>query len=273
MHNAAFGALGLNWRYAPLPVPPGHVADAVRGLIALGFRGANVTVPHKEAALAQLDTVEPAAAALGAVNTLVIDHSADTSTTITGHNTDVPGFLAALRAGGFEPLGKRAVVIGAGGAARAVVYALLSANARTVSVLNRTPTRAATLVNELTPHAKSTALRSAPLTPARLVEAVRASDLLVNATTVGMQPHKHASVWPDEASVPTHLTVMDLVYQPRETRLLTQARVAGAQAIDGLGMLIHQGALAFNLWTEHSHNLAEIIEAMSRAVESTDQAC
>ena len=258
MHNAAFGALGLNWRYAPLPVPPERIGDAVRGLVALGFRGANVTVPHKEAVLSHLDSVEPAAAALGAVNTLVIDRPSDGLPTVTGHNTDVAGFLAALRAGGFEPQGKRTAVIGAGGAARAVVYALLSAEAQVVTVLNRTCSRVETLVDDLAPYAEACALESARLTEQRLVAAARAADLLVNATPVGMWPKTDASIWPDEQSLPAHLTVMDLVYRPRETRLLTQARTAGAHAIDGLGMLVHQGALAFDLWTAHAYDLAEI---------------
>ena len=219
-------------------------------------------MPHKETVLLISTPFEPAAAALGAVNTLVIDRPGEACANITGHNTDVPGFLAALRSGNFEPQGKRAVVIGAGGAARAVVYALLSAGAQWVTVLNRTPARAAALVDDLVPHAKATALSSDPLTPERLIETARASDLLVNATTVGMWPHVEASIWPDERSIPAHLTVMDLVYRPRETRLLTQARAGGAHAIDGLGMLIHQGALAFDLWTAHAHDLEEITAVM-----------
>ncbi|MGC9400428.1 MAG: shikimate dehydrogenase [Anaerolineae bacterium] len=266
VHNAAFAALGLNWRYVPLPTPPARVGEAVRGLVALGFRGANVTVPHKETVLPYLDALAPAAAALGAVNTLVIDRSGDASADIRGHNTDVPGFLAALRSGDFEPQGKRAIVIGAGGAARAVVYALLSAGAQKVTVLNRTPSRAVALVDDLAPHAQATALHGAPLTAERLVEAAYGAHLLVNATTVGMWPHTHASIWPDEASIPAHLTVMDLVYRPRETRLLAQARAAGAHPIDGLGMLIHQGALAFDLWTAHAHDLEEIGAIMESAL-------
>ncbi len=262
MHNAAFANLGLNWRYVPLPGPPARVGEAVRGLVALGFRGANVTVPHKEVVLPHLDAVDPAVAALGAVNTLVIDRLDDGPPVVTGYNTDVAGFLAALQAGGFEPQGQRAVVVGAGGAARAVVYALLSAGAQKVTVLNRTPSRAAALVDDLAPHAKATALHDAPLTAERLIETARAADLLVNATPVGMWPHADASIWPAERSLPAHLIVMDLVYRPRETRLLAQALAAGAHAIDGLGMLIHQGALAFDLWTGQAHDLEQINAVM-----------
>jgi shikimate dehydrogenase len=262
MHNAAFATLGLNWCYVPLPVPPEAVGEAVRGLVALGFRGANVTVPHKEAVLPYLDAVDPAAAALGAVNTLVIDRSSDDGSHVMGHNTDVSGFLTALRAGGFDPIAKRAVVVGAGGAARAVVYALLSAGIATVTVLNRTPERAAALIADLMSHAETTVLHCAPLTLKSLVETTRAADLLVNATTVGMGPHERASVWPDDVPMPAALTVMDLVYRPRQTRLLAQAGSAGAHPIDGMGMLVHQGALAFDLWTDHAYDLEEIVVAM-----------
>ena len=191
-------------------------------------------------------------------------------TYVTGHNTDVPGFLAALEDANVDPAGKRAVVVGAGGAARAVVAALLTAEAETVTVLNRTPDRADSLVADLRDHSGDTALRAAPLTRETLVEAARAGDLLINATTVGMTPHDDASIWPDDAPLPATLVVADLVYAPQQTRLLRQTRAAGAQAIGGLGMLVHQGALAFDLWTEHRYDLAEIIAAMLHALDRLD---
>ena len=274
MHNAAFAALGLNGRYVPLPAPPGQVGDAVRGLVALGFRGANVTVPHKESVLSHVDALTPAAQMVGAVNTLVIDRPGVSRnampTYVTGHNTDVPGFLAALEDANVDPAGKRAVVVGAGGAARAVVAALLTAEAQTVTVLNRTPDRADSLIADLGAHARHTTLRAAPLTRETLVEAARAGGLLINATTVGMTPHDDASIWPDDAPLPATLVVADLVYAPQQTRLLRQTRAAGAQAVGGLGMLVHQGALAFDLWTEHRYDLAEIIAAMLHALDRLD---
>ncbi len=270
MHNVAFAALGLNWRYVPLPVPPGEVAEAVRGLVALGFRGANVTVPYKEAVRPHLDALTPAAEMVGAVNTLVIDRPADGLPIVTGHNTDVPGFLAALTDADVDPAGQRAVVVGAGGAARAVVAALLMADAQAITMLNRTAERAHALVADLRVHADRTALKAAPLTRDALIETTRAADLLVNATTVGMTPNVEASIWPDDVPLPSTLTVSDLVYAPRETRLLRQARAAGARTVDGLGMLIHQGALAFNLWTDQAHELAEVTGAMFEAIRSTD---
>ncbi|HDQ72407.1 MAG TPA: shikimate dehydrogenase [Chloroflexi bacterium] len=266
MHNAAFEALGLNWRYVPLPTPPGQVAAAVQGLAALGFRGANVTVPHKQAVIPALDAVAPDAQALGAINTLVVergpalDQDLDLDldldldrgqpAVVRGHNTDAAGFVGALRDGGFDPGEKKAVVVGAGGAARAVVFGLLQAHAREIVVLNRTGERAEALVADMRQHAPDDVhLCSSALTPQSLVESARTADLLVNATVVGMWPHAAGTIWPTDIPIPAHLTVFDLVYAPLETRLLQQARAAGAHTLDGLGMLVRQGALAFEMWT------------------------
>jgi len=271
MHNAAFDALGLNWRYVPLPVPPGQVEAAVRGLIALGFRGANVTVPHKQAVMPVLDTIAPNAQALGAVNTLVIERRSEGTPLIGGYNTDDKGFVVALRQGGFEPKdGGNSVVVGAGGAARAVVYGLLWSGIGEIVVLNRTLERAQALVSDLGSHHRwSSRLRALPLTPETLVESARAANLLVNATKVGMWPHVDGSVWPDGVPIPAHLTVFDLVYNPLETRFLRQARESGARVMDGLGMLVRQGALAFDLWTPVNEGLEvdEIATLMRCACE------
>jgi len=278
MHNAAFDALGLNWRYVPLPVEPGQVEAAVRGLVALGFRGANVTVPHKQAVMPALHSISPDARALGAVNTLVIGRDADGTPVICGYNTDDKGFVGALRQGGFEPEdGGNGVVVGAGGAARAVVFGLLWSGTGEIVVLNRTLGRAQALVSDLDGDSpfpcreggRGVRLRALPLTPETLVESARAADLLVNATTVGMWPHVEGSVWPDGVPIPSHLTVFDLVYNPLETRFLRQARQSGARAIDGLGMLVRQGALAFDMWIPVNAGLAinEIATLMRTACE------
>ncbi len=248
MHNAAFAAQELNWRYVPLPVPPQQVEAAMRGLVALGFRGANVTVPHKQTVLPALDTVAPEAQTLGAVNTIVVESGTDDKAALSGHNTDAAGFIGALRDGGFDPRGTSVVVLGAGGAARAVVFGLREARAAQIMVLNRTLERAQTLVSNLG-HGSPTVLRAEPLGKEALIEAARAADLLVNATPVGMWPRANDSVWPEEVPLPAHLTVFDLVYNPLETKLLRQARRSGAQGLDGLGMLVRQGAVAFEMWT------------------------
>lgn len=249
MHNAAFEALGLDWRYVPLPVRPHQIGAAVRGLAALGFAGANVTVPHKQAVIVHLDSVTPRVQQLGAVNTIVIGQKEAGQAVLGGFNTDDKGFIRALWEGGFEPRDCRALVLGAGGAARAVVYGLSWSAAVNVVVLNRTVTRAEALVANLRPYSNYTTLTAGPLTPAALEEHTAGADLLVNATSVGMWPHVEASPWPDALPLPAHLTVFDLVYQPRQTRLLRQAESAGARATGGLGMLLYQAALAFEMWT------------------------
>ena len=242
MHNAAFAALKLNWSYVPLPVRPEALAAAVAGLAALGFRGANVTVPHKEAVVPLLDSLSPEAARINAVNTIVVEEDGR----LVGHNTDVAGFIAALRQSGFSPEGRAAVVVGAGGAARAAVHGLLGAGAARILILNRSSARAEKLISELGTDDRVQALS---LTPEALVESAQEADLLVNATPVGLWPNAEASIWPTAVPIPARITVFDLVYNPVETLLLRQAREVGARTIPGLGMLIAQGAAAFRLWT------------------------
>jgi shikimate dehydrogenase len=223
MHNSAFAELSLNWCYLPLLVLPERLGEAVAGLRALSFVGANVTVPHKEAVMSYLDEVTPEAQAIGAVNTIVI-HGDE----LIGYNTDWQGFLTALNEGGFDPQGKRAVVLGAGGAARAVVYALAHAGAQ-VTVLNRTPARAQVLVQDFSPLFSSISLYSLPLTLQALDEQIAAAHLLVNTTPVGMWPEVDQSPWPEDLPFPDHLAVFDLVYNPRQTKLLRQAQTVGVK--------------------------------------------
>lgn len=242
MHNAAFAHLGLDWAYLPRPVLPDRLGEALRGLPALGFRGANLTIPHKEQALAYLDDVTPEARALGAVNTITIEDYR-----LVGHNTDADGFLAALTEAGGQH--QRAVVMGAGGAARAVVYVLRKLGVA-VTVANRTLERARRLSVDV-----------CALDASSLGAALKQADLLVNATPVGMWPAVEASPLPEGLALAPDLTVCDLVYNPVETRLLQQARLAGAKTISGLGMLVYQGAAAFRLWT----GLAPPLEVMRQA--------
>jgi len=249
MHNAAFDALGLNWRYVAFAVRPGQVRSAIEGLKALGFRGTNVTVPHKEAVIPHLDEIPARVRQFGAVNTVICDRDEDGHCRLSGENTDVQGFAHALRQGGFDPKGRRVLVVGAGGGARGVIYGLCGAGAAEVVVLNRTPARATALVADLSAGTGDTGLRAGALTPASLERCAQEADLLVNTTTVGMWPQVDASIWPDDRPLPAHLSVCDLVYRPLETKLLRQARSSAAPAIDGLGMLIAQGALSFEMWT------------------------
>jgi shikimate dehydrogenase len=243
MHNAAFDALGLNYRYVPLPAPPGRVEAAVRGLSALGFRGANVTVPHKQTVTPHLDEITDTAQAIGAVNTIVVQDGR-----LVGHNTDGDGFLAALQETGFQPADKRALVLGAGGAARAAVHALAQANC-TVAIHNRTVQRAAKLAHDMQHTNVRAPITWVPITTQLADLDLDHFDLLVNATPIGMWPHTGDSPWPENLPFPSHWIVFDLVYNPPETRFLRQARKSGAHAIGGLEMLVRQGALAFEMWT------------------------
>ena len=306
MHNAAFVELGLNWRYVPLPVPPGHLEAAVRGLVALGFRGANVTVPHKQATLHALQApilssnptgqspgdsaLASDAGALGAVNTIVVRRGEDKSRVegeghdetggeergivVRGYNTDATGFAGALEHGGFRPEGASAVVVGAGGAARAVVWGLAEAGAASMTVLNRTPDRAENLVADLRAALHDPPppeIQACPLTRDSLIDATRAAQLLVNATPVGMWPSLDGSIWPDRVPMPSDLTVFDLVYNPLETRLQRQAGASGARAIGGLDMLVRQGALALELWTGCDAPYQIMRIACQRALEAQDR--
>jgi shikimate dehydrogenase len=234
IHNAAFAALEMDWVYVPLAVPPGRLAEALAGLPALGFVGANVTMPHKTECARLLSDLSEDARRLGAVNTIVV--GVDGS---TGHNTDAPGFERFLREdAGFDAAGRSALVLGAGGAARACALTLARGGLASVSVAVREPARAEPLVR---------ALDGLP-TKVRVIGFRRAeheqADLVVNATPVGAAGER--------LPVPRlgpGTTVVDLLYRPSDTPLLRAARGAGAMAFGGLGLLLHQAALAFELWT------------------------
>jgi shikimate dehydrogenase len=242
MHNAALAALGMDdWRYQRLPVPPELFEQTVRALSASGFVGANVTIPHKQAALAVADQASAAARAIGAANTL----SFLPDGAIAAENTDAPGLIGAL---GGDVAGMRALVLGAGGSARAAVWALGEAGASEVSVWNRTPERARTLAEDL---------------GARAVSAPVVADLLVNCTSVGLESRFEGSALERSATqgealnqlgltfdqVGEYSNVADLVYRSTPTPLLAAASAHGSRTVDGLEILIVQGALSFELWT------------------------
>ncbi len=261
MHNAAFQTAGLNWCYLPLSVHPDRVGQAVYGLRALGFAGCNVTVPHKQAVMEYLDEITAEAQAIGAVNTILMQIDGR----MIGHNTDAAGFLRSLAEHGFRPEGTRAVVMGAGGAARAVAYALASAGT-SITILNRTLSRAESLVADLAFLFPTLPLHSRSLTPATLRQEVPTVDLLVNTTSLGMWPQVDRSAWPEDLPLPPSLTVLDLVYNPLETKLIHQAREAGALAIGGLEMLVYQGAAAWELWTGQKAPVEVMVAAAEAAL-------
>jgi shikimate dehydrogenase len=230
MHNAALARLGLHdWRYQRLPVPPALLTQTTRALAPSGFVGANVTIPHKQAALALADSASAVAEAIGAANTLLL--GADGS--VVAENTDARGLIEAID----EPLaGRRALVLGAGGSARATVWAMREAGVDEISIYNRTPERAAALAREL---------------GARAVARPQAADLLVNCTAVGLAPAQDelAQLGLSEAAIGEYALVVDLVYRPGATALVSAAQRHAARTVDGLEVLVAQGALSLALWT------------------------
>lgn len=264
MHNAAFDALGMDWRYELLPTPPDAVERQMAKLRAPEFAGANVTIPHKQVVIPYLDEVVDAATVVGAVNTIVA-----LGARLIGYNTDVAGIRWALTKSGVQLAGWHVVVLGAGGAARAAVYALHTLGVASASVFNRTPDRAEALVEELRPHLIDTKLEAAALSNAGRLEAeLGHAGLLINATAVGMHPAVDASPLPASIEMPAHLVVFDMVYNPQETRLLQQAKRAGAETVGGLDMLIGQAVGAFKLWTGRTPPVEVMQEAALAALES-----
>jgi shikimate dehydrogenase len=237
MFKAAFRACGMaDWEYQRLPVAPELFDETVRALGGAGFAGANVTIPHKQAALAVADEASEAARAIGAANTLSFGAEGGGRSTIAAENTDAPGLLAAID----EPVaGRTAQVLGAGGSARAAVWALLHAGASDVSVWNRTAERAVELAAGL---------------GARAVAEPVAADLLVNCTAVGLQRTATDTEGLNQLGlradqVGSYACVVDLVYGANATPLLAAAQAAGARTVDGLDVLVAQGALSFELWS------------------------
>jgi len=244
MHEAGYAALGLeDWRYQLLPVPPELFEETVRALPAVGFVGANATIPHKEAALALADEATPRARAIGAANTL----SFAAGGRIHADNTDAPGLIDALPR---SPSGQRALVLGAGGTARAAVWALLDAGAAEVMVWNRTRARAEALCAAL---------------GGRVVKAPEPADLLVNTTSVGLHPSddpfKELAL--DADGLDGYPCLVDLVYGSAPTALTAAARAAGCEVVDGLEVLVRQGARSFERWTGRSAPL-DVLRAAAR---------
>lgn len=265
MHNAAFAATGLDYIYVPFQVDQAALPDAIKALRAMNLAGVNITIPHKETVLSYLDEISVEAGFIGAVNTVV-----NRQGRLCGENTDGRGFIKALSEQvGFNPTGKTAIVLGAGGAARAVAVQLALAGAAKLVLTNRSRTRAeglARLITEKTGAAVAVTdwpdqglqpLDSRMLAPA---------DLVVQATPLGMYPHTDGTVpFPFELLKPG-VVVCDLVYNPARTKFLNKAAQSGAVTVNGLGMLLYQGALAFELWTGTPAPVQVMREALLKAL-------
>jgi shikimate dehydrogenase len=260
MQNAAFAALGLDWRYDLLPIRPGELERELPKLIEAGYRGFNVTVPHKLAALSLAQVRSEAVQAIGAANTLIVESGGN----LQAHNTDAPGFWGDLSEHGAAQPPADALILGTGGAARAIAQALLSGGWR-IHVLSREDARAGVF-------ARSTGDGRVKALPRDELSA-RAPQmaLIVNCTPVGMWPDMDASPWPDDVPIPPGATVYDLVYNPARTALMARVDAAGAPAIGGLGMLVRQGAIAFELWAGQKPPLDVMRAAAETALEQVSQ--
>ena len=243
MHNAAFEKLELNYVYVPFRVSQEELGRAIEGIKALNIRGLNVTIPHKVAVIPFLDELDLLAGKIGAVNTIVNDDGI-----LKGYNTDAAGFLQALIEKGVEPRGKNVVVLGAGGASRAISFTLAEREAHLV-ILNRRLELdwAEELASKISKIFKKE-VEALELVKTNLTRVLERADILVNATSVGMSPSVDETPVASSLLKP-ELIVFDIVYNPIKTRLLREAEQAGIKTISGLDMLVWQGALAFELWT------------------------
>ena len=257
MHNAAFEALGIHAAYVPFMVKPEDLGKATLSLRALGISGVNITVPHKGAVIEFLDELDASAKQVGAVNTIVQKNGK-----LYGSNTDGSGFLLSLRKDGhFEPAGKKVVILGAGGAASAVALALASAGVRRLVIANRNKSRSEILAKRVLRHFDRETLPVALDESRALYWLIRESDLLVNATSVGLKGSERLNINPN--SLHRKLFVFDLVY--RDTALLKMVKRRGLKHLDGLGMLVSQGACSFEIFT----GKRAPFRVMKNAVEQT----
>src|SRR3990170_5151383 len=240
MHNAAFEHLKLGFVFVAFRVTPDELESAVRGACALGIRGLNVTMPHKNAVTEFLDEADPAVKFLRAANTIL-----NQGGRLRGFNTDGVGALKALSSNGVNSAGKKVLLLGAGVAAKAIAFSLAK-EADELCILNRDAVKALELASVLAPFGKK--IVGNELSPRQIQKELGDSDLLINATSVGMTPYAHESLVKSDWLKP-ELSVMDIVYNPVETKLLRDARAAGAKVINGVEMLLYQGAASFEIWT------------------------
>ena len=241
IHNAAFKNKGVDYVYLAFKVKKEELGKAIEGVRALNIRGLNITIPHKVAVIPFLDELDHLADKIGAVNTIVNDNGV-----LKGYNTDATGFLQALRERGIEPKGKSVVILGAGGASRAISY-ILAERGSSLVILNRTWDKAKICADRISEifQKEATALK---LDRENLAAALSKADILVNTTSVGMSPNINETLVTPNL-LKSSLVVFDIVYNPIKTRLLREAEIAGATTISGLDMFVWQGALAFEKWT------------------------
>lgn len=243
MHNAVIKALGLDMAYLPFEVKPSNLKEAINGIKSLGIIGVNITIPHKESVIRFLDAISEEARLVGAVNTIV-----NKDRKLIGYNTDGSGYIASLKEElGFNPKSKRIIIIGAGGAARGILAALAAQKPKSITVANRTLSRAVSLIKAFKGKFRDTRFEAIGIDDNMLKMSFNSVDLLVNTTSVGMKQSKALKI-PLE-TLPKIAIVSDIIYNPLETLLLKKAKKLGLTTHGGLGMLVHQGARSFKLWT------------------------
>lgn len=262
MHNIALEASGIPGMYVPLHVKPEQLAEAVAGTKALGFSGFNVTIPHKVEMLKLMDELDESAVCCGAVNTVVIQDGK-----LKGYNTDGIGYVRSLKeALNSELSGKHITILGAGGAARGVVYALLREQPASVTVINRTVDKAEQLATEFSQDTLQVQSGSYDT----LDKVLAQTDILINTTSIGMSPNSDKTPL-EQSRIPEGIIVSDLIYNPLETRFLREAKSRGCTVVGGLGMFVYQGAYAYEYWTGQpapvSVMRSALLEAMNHQKE------
>ncbi|MEW6592719.1 MAG: shikimate dehydrogenase [Candidatus Hadarchaeota archaeon] len=258
--NAAFNSMNMDAIYVAVDVPESSLADAVGGVRALGIAGFNVTIPHKISVMKYLDELDESAKSAGAVNTV-----SNRRGRLVGYNTDGEGALRALRQAAGPVKGKQVVLIGAGGAARGIAVSLVKAGAELV-IANRTSEKAKALASTVSELGGEVSI--VPVQKPSLKKTIDCADMLINATSVGMHPDSGETLV-TSGMMHRNLIVMDIVYKPLQTRFLKEARKAGAKTIDGLGMLVQQGALSFEIWTGKRAPVKVMEAAVRREVGKT----
>lgn len=256
MHNAAFQALNLNWVYLPFEVKPELLEIAVKAIVPLNIQGVNITIPHKRNVVPFLDKLSDEAEFIGAVNTIV-----KKGNKLIGYNTDGEGFIKALEEENISCVGKNVLVLGAGGASYGISRELLSKGVNKLTITNRTFEKAEDLKRRLSGKQFSGKVDTLPLEFSRFKSAIKDVHILINATSMGMKEDEPLLINEDCLNAPLE-TVVDLIYSPSETQLLKMAKERGIKTMNGLNMLLHQGALSFQLWTGKEAPL----EVMRKAV-------
>jgi len=264
IHNMAFDLLGLNYIYLPFDIPLSNLKSAVKGMVALGIKGFNVTIPHKENIIPFLKNVSDEANIVGAVNTVVNENGF-----LSGYNTDVNGIIESLIPFKDEITGNEVSLIGAGGAARSVIYALIRHfKPNRINIINRTEQKAESLKEYFSSKMLYKNFKSYELFPPDLVSVLRDSKLIVNSTAIGMSPEIDDTPINLPQSFMKGQIVFDIVYNPVKTKFLQIAQSEGATTIDGLKMFVHQGAKAFELWTGKEMPVEKIFNGLKMYLES-----